>query len=55
MNKMQDLPLCDLNEVKRTAKRTDSDMCGQQYPPQNQQYRGADEAGGAGRGFPAGG
>ena len=28
---------------------------GQQYPPQNQQYRGADEAGGAGRGFPAGG
>lgn len=26
MNKMQDLPLCDLNEVKRTAKRTDSDI-----------------------------
>ena len=28
MNKMQDLPLCDLNEVKRTAKRTDSDISG---------------------------
>ena len=26
VNKMQDLPLCDLNEVKRTAKRTDSDI-----------------------------
>ena len=28
VNKMQDLPLCDLNEVKRTAKRTDSDISG---------------------------
>lgn len=28
MNKMQDLPLCDLNEVRRTAKRSDSDISG---------------------------